>query len=64
MTEELPYSPLPVTDAAGRSVAQADLTAPDLHYARPMGTWVIVGALFVVVVGLWTLVAAYFSLHA
>ncbi|MGC9162596.1 MAG: hypothetical protein ACP5F9_03485 [Thiomonas sp.] len=37
---------------------------PDLNYARPMGAWVIVAALFVVVVGLWAMVAAYFSLHA
>ena len=64
MPEEAPYAPLPVTDSSGRTLAQSDMPAPDLHYARPMGAWVIVAALFVVVVGLWTMVATYFSLHA
>jgi len=43
---------------------QSELRAPDLKYARPMGAWVIVAALFIVVVGLWAMVAAYFSMHA
>jgi hypothetical protein len=64
MSDEAPYVPLPVTDARGRTLAQSDLPTPDMHYARPMGAWVIVGALFVVVVSLWTMVATFFSLRA
>ncbi|WP_449370568.1 hypothetical protein [Thiomonas sp.] len=63
MPDEMPYIPLPVTDSSGRAVAAADMPAPDLGYARPMGAWVIVAALFVVVVGLWAMVATYFSIH-
>lgn len=64
MTEEQPYSPMPVTRPGSRSIEAHDLPMPDMHYARPMGAWVIVAALFIVVVGLWAMVAAYFSLHA
>jgi hypothetical protein len=64
MSEEIPYAPLPVTQADGRTVPNAAMPTPELEYARPIGAWVIVAALFVVVVGLWAMVAAYFSLHA
>ncbi len=64
MPDEMPYEPMPVTDAGGRTLPHADMPAPDLKYARPMGAWVIVAALFVVVVGLWAMVATYFSIHA
>ncbi len=64
MPEEHPYESMPVLGADGRAIAPADLPMPDLHVARPMGAWVIVGALFIVVVGLWAAVATYFSIHA
>jgi hypothetical protein len=64
MPDEATYAPLPVTDVRGRTLAQTDLPMPDMQYARPMGAWVIVAALFIVVVGLWATVAVYFSLHA
>lgn len=64
MPDEMPYLPMPVTDPAGRTHAQSDMPLPDMQYARPMGAWVIVAALFIVVVGLWTTVAVYFSIHA
>jgi len=64
MPEERPYVPMPVTGVGGRDMPQSELRAPDLKYARPMGAWVIVAALFIVVVGLWAMVAAYFSMHA
>ena len=64
MPDEMPYTPLPVTRADGRSVPHADMPLPEMKYARPMGAWVIVAALFIVVVGLWAAVATYFSLHA
>lgn len=64
MAEEQPYLPMPIADSGGRCVEQHELRMPDMHYARPMGAWVIVAALFIVVVGLWAMVAAYFSLHA
>lgn len=64
MPEEHPYEPMPVLGSDGRPIARADLPMPDMHFARPMGAWVIVGALFIVVVGLWAAVATYFSIHA
>ncbi|OYV37288.1 MAG: hypothetical protein B7Z83_05030 [Thiomonas sp. 20-64-5] len=64
MPDEMPYAPMPVPQADGRSVPNAAMPLPDLKYARPMGSWVIVAALFIVVVGLWAMVAAYFSIHA
>jgi hypothetical protein len=36
----------------------------DLQFTRPIGAWIIVGALCVVTIALWTLVASYFTLHA
>ena len=64
MPDEMPYTPLPVIQADGRSVPHTDMPLPEMKYARPMGAWVIVAALFIVVVGLWAAVATYFSLHA
>ena len=64
MPEEMPYAPLPVIQAGGHSVPHADMPLPEMKYARPMGAWVIVAALFIVVVGLWAMVATYFSIHA
>ena len=64
MPDEMPYLPMPVTDASGRTLPHADMPLPDLKYARPMGAWVIVAALFIVVVGMWAMVATYFSIHA
>lgn len=64
MPDEMPYLPMPVTDPSGRMHPQSEMPLPDMHYARPMGAWVIVAALFIVVVGLWSMVAVYFSLHA
>ena len=64
MQEEVPYAPLPMIGTDGRPVEQVDLPMPDLQFARPRGAWVIVGALFVVVIGLWAMVASYFSLRA
>jgi hypothetical protein len=64
MLEEMPYVPMPVSREDGRTTPNAAMPEPDLNYARPMGAWVIVAALFVVVVGMWAMVAAYFSLHA
>ncbi|SCC94174.1 conserved hypothetical protein [Thiomonas sp. X19] len=64
MPEERPYEPMPVLGPDGRPIPRADLPMPDLHFARPMGAWVIVAALFIVVVGLWAAVATYFSIHA
>jgi hypothetical protein len=64
MPEEIPYVPHPVTTPDGRSLAQADLPAPDLQFTRPRGAWVIVGALFFVVIALFGLVAMFFSQRA
>jgi|GEM_PF-1604689 hypothetical protein len=64
MPDEMPYLPMPVVNPAGQTRPQSTMPLPDMHYARPMGAWVIVAALFVVVVGLWAMVATYFSLHA
>ncbi len=64
MNEEAPYVPDPVVGPEGRPLPQSQLPAPTLDYARPMGAWVIVGILFVIVVGLWAYVAAYFTSHA
>ena len=64
MPEEIPYEPAPVRGADGRPMPQADSPMPDLQFARPRGAWVIVGALFVAVVGLWAIVATFFSLRA
>jgi hypothetical protein len=64
MQEEVPYKPLAVLGPDGSATDQADLPMPEMQFARPLGAWVIVGALFVVVVGLWAMVATYFSIHA
>ncbi|MBU6511494.1 MAG: hypothetical protein KGR99_04190 [Betaproteobacteria bacterium] len=66
MSVEHPYQPLalPGARAGAPALAQPDWPAPDLRFARPMGAWVIVGALFVVVVALWTMIAVFFSAHA
>ena len=66
MSNEKPYTPFPI---AARAVGQPEsgaesLPMPDLDFARPVGAWVIVGALFVVVIALWALVAFYFSMRA
>lgn len=66
MSVEHPYEPLaiPGERPGDAALAEADWPAPELQFARPMGAWVIVGSLFVVVIALWALVASYFSLHA
>ncbi len=64
MQEEMPYIPLAVIGSDGRARDQADLPMPEMKFARPLGAWVIVAALFIVVVGLWAMVAIYFSIHA
>lgn len=66
MSVEYPYEPaaLPPVRAGEPALAQSQWPQPDLRFARPMGAWVIVGALFVVVVALWAMVAGYFSMHA
>ncbi len=66
MSVENPYEPLPISGKRPGSpaLAEADWPPPDLQFARPMGAWVIVGSLFVVVVALWAMVAGFFSLHA
>lgn len=64
MPEEQPYVPLPVIAPDGRPIPHSDLPMPDLGFARPIGAWIIVAALFIVVVALWVAVAAYFSIHA
>lgn len=64
MPEESPYVTAPLKGANGRLAPQADSPMPDLQFARPRGAWVIVGALFIAVVGLWAFVATYFSLRA
>lgn len=61
MPEEIPYVSMPVIGRDGHPLAQADLPMPDMEFARPRGAWVIVGALFVVVIALWALVAVFFS---
>ena len=54
MQDEIPYEPLPST-----------LRVPtDPEFTRPIGAWIIVGALCVVTIALWTLIASYFTLHA
>ena len=62
MSVEHPYQPLALPGAP--ALAEADWPTPDLQFARPMGAWVIVGALFVVVVALWVMIAVFFSAHA
>ena len=54
MSVEHPYQPLALPGArdGAPALAEAQWPAPDLRFARPMGAWVIVGALFVVVVAL------------
>jgi hypothetical protein len=66
MSVEHPYQPLalPATRDGAPALAEADWPTPELQFARPMGAWVIVGALFVVVVALWAMVAVFFSAHA
>lgn len=66
MSVEHPYQPLalPGTGTGAPALAEPDWPEPDLKFARPLGAWVIVGALFVVVVGLWAMVATFFSMHA
>ena len=67
MSNEKPYTPFPITARAAdgsESSAESPPPMPDLSFARPMGAWVIVGALFVVVIALWALVAFYFSTRA
>ncbi len=66
MSVEHPYQPLGLPGGrAGESLLdEADWPPPDPQFAQPRGAWVIVGALFVVVVALWALVAVYFSIHA
>lgn len=66
MSVEHPYEPLPIPGArpGQPALAEPDWPEPDLQFARPMGAWVIVGCLFVVVIALWAMVASYFSLHA
>ena len=54
MQDEIPYEPLP---PAHRVEAEPEFT-------RPIGAWIIVGALCVVTVALWALVASFFTLHA
>ena len=64
MPDEIPYVPFPVTAPDGRELAPAEVPAPDLQFTRPRGAWVIVGALFFVVIALWALVAVFFSQRA
>ena len=66
MSVEHPYQPLalPGTSPGAPALAEQEWPAPDLQFARPLGAWVIVGALFVVVVALWAMVAIFFSMHA
>ncbi len=66
MSVEHPYQPLPLAAASpgAPALAESEWPAPDLRFARPMGAWVIVGALFLVVVALWAMVAVFFSAHA
>ncbi len=66
MSMEHPYQPLvlPSERAGEPPLAEPDWPSPDLQFARPMGAWVIVGALFLVVVALWAMVAVFFSMHA
>ena len=54
MQDEIPYEPLP---PATRVVGEPE-------FSRPIGAWIIVGALCVVTVALWALVAGFFTLHA
>ena len=62
MSMEHPYQPLVLPGEP--PLAEPDWPPPDLQFARPMGAWVIVGALFLVVVALWAMVAVFFSMHA
>ncbi len=66
MSVEHPYQPLGLAGAreGAQPLAESEWPAPDLRFARPMGAWVIVGALFVVVIALWAMVAVFFSAHA
>ena len=53
MSDEIPYAPLPP--------AVPPSAAPDA--GRPIGALIIVGALLVVTIALWALVAGFFALH-
>ena len=54
MQDEFPYEPLP----------PARRVSAEPEFSRPVGAWIIVGALCVVTVALWALVAGFFTLHA